>query len=310
MMNEVIVVGGSVAGLSVALVLAQARRDVLVVDAGEPRNAPSAQLHGYLGHDGDAPSTLLQAGRDEVRDHGGQLREGTVTAAARTDGGFVVDLADGVRISSRVLVIATGLIDHLPEIPGLAAGWGQDVVHCPYCHGVEVADLAIGVIGGTAMDAFRAQLVRQWSSDVTLFSDGATVSDEERDRLAARNIEVVDGAVQRLERDPGGKLRGVALEGEQQHACQAVFVWAPPEPRDALLRQLGVETDELEMFGTWPRIGADGRTEVPGLWAVGNVSDPRLNLIAATAHGAYAAAMINHELITQDVDAAMEARSA
>lgn len=305
---DVIVVGGSVAGLSAALVLAQARRTVLVIDANSPRNGPAAQLHGYLGRDGDAPAALLDDGRAEVRRHGGQLREGSVTAVRRSTRVLLVDVEGGEELSARVVVIATGLTDRLPELDGVAQGWGNDVVHCPYCHGVEIAGRPVGVLGGTPMDAFRAQLVRQWSEDVILFTNGTRPpSDDELAQLAARGIDVVDGVVQRLARDEAGTLQGVALYDGTLIAREAVFIWAPPSPNDHLLRRLGVDTEELELFGSWPQVDADGRTGVAGVWAVGNVADPRLNLIAASAHGAYAAAMINHDLVAADVTKAVEA---
>lgn len=143
---------------------------------------------------------------------------------------------------------------------------------------------------------------------MTLFTNGTPPpSDDERAELAARGIDVVDRVVQGLARDEAGVLRGVALDDGTLVAREAVFIWAPPIPNDHLLRQLGVDTQELDSFGRWPQVDADGRTGIAGIWAVGNVADPRLDLIAASAHGAYAAAMINHDLVAADVTEAMEA---
>ncbi len=306
MQYDVAVAGGSVAGLSAALVLAQAQRRVLVVDGGQPRNAPAAQLHGYLGRDGDSPSQLLADGRDEVRRHGGEFRVGTVVSATALDAGFDVALEDGEQLTTRTLVVATGLTDHLPQLDGVAEGWGRDVVHCPYCHGVELAGRPLGVLGGSPMDVARAQMVRQWSTDVTLFSNTATLTDDDHAALSARGVQVIDAEVVGLVRDDADALRTVALDDGTHVARDAIFIWAPPRPNDALLQTLGVPTQELPLFGSWPQVEADGRTCVPGLWAVGNVADPHLNLIAATAHGAYAAAMLNHGLVHQEVAAAVD----
>ena len=147
---DVVVIGGGAAGLSAALVLSRARRKVLVVDAGQPRNAPAAHMHGYLSRDGMPPAEFLANGRDEVTGYGGEIVAGTV-ADLVPDGrtGFWVLLEGGQRISTRRLLVTTGLRDELPAVPGLSERWARDVLHCPYCHGHEVRDQQLGVIGGT-----------------------------------------------------------------------------------------------------------------------------------------------------------------
>ena len=147
---DIVIIGGGAAGLSAALVLSRARRKVLVVDAGLPRNAPAAHMHGYLSRDGMPPSELLDIGRDEVTGYGGEIVAGTV-ADLVPDGrtGFWVLLEGGQRISTRRLLVTTGLRDELPAVPGLSERWARDVLHCPYCHGHEVRDQQLGVIGGT-----------------------------------------------------------------------------------------------------------------------------------------------------------------
>ena len=132
---DVAVIGGGAAGLAAALQLSRSRRSVVVVDAGEPRNAPAAHMHGYLGHDGLPPGELLAIGRTEVYSYGGTILEGTATSLERADDGFRVGLADGTALHARRVMMATGLIDELPDIPGLAEQWGRGVLHCPYCHG-------------------------------------------------------------------------------------------------------------------------------------------------------------------------------
>jgi thioredoxin reductase len=141
---DVVVVGGGAAGLSGALILGRARRSVLVVDAGEPRNAPASGVHGFLTRDGMVPAELLRVGRAEVRRYGGRVLEGgRVASATAVDGGFAVALEDGRRVGARRLLVATGLVDELPDVPGIRERWGRDVLHCPYCHGWEVRDRAI-----------------------------------------------------------------------------------------------------------------------------------------------------------------------
>src|SRR4051794_23612414 len=168
---DVVVIGGGAAGLSAALVLSRARRRVVVVDAGAPRNAPAAHMHGYLSRDGMAPAELLATGRDEVKSYGGQILEGTVAELVPDGGGgFSALLVGGQRLSTRRVLVTTGLRDELPDIPGLRDRWARDVLHCPYCHGHEVRDRQLGVIGGTPGSVRYAQIVRQWSSDLVYFT--------------------------------------------------------------------------------------------------------------------------------------------
>jgi thioredoxin reductase len=169
---EVVVVGGGAAGLSGALILARVRRSVLVIDAGHPRNAPAGAVHAYLGRDGNAPGELLAIGRAEVTGYGGEIRSGTVTAAKRTGDGFRVVLDDGSAVLADRLLIATGLTDELPRVPGLAERFGRDVVHCPYCHGWEARDQRIGVLATGPLAVRQALLWRQLSKDVTFLHPG------------------------------------------------------------------------------------------------------------------------------------------
>jgi len=160
---DVVVIGGGAAGLSGALTLARSRRSVLVIDAGEPRNAPAAGVHGFLTRDGMNPQALLEVGRAEVRGYGGHIVDGRVTSASRNGDSFTVSLADGRAVSARRLLVTTGLLDELPEVSGLRERWGRDVLHCPYCHGWEVRDQAVGVLGTGPRAVHQALLFgRRW----------------------------------------------------------------------------------------------------------------------------------------------------
>ncbi|HEY0618852.1 MAG TPA: FAD-dependent oxidoreductase, partial [Kribbella sp.] len=181
---DVAVIGGGAAGLSAALVLSRARRKVLVVDAGEPRNAPATHMHGYLSRDGIPPAELLATGRNDVKGYGGDIVAGSVTDLV-PDGhsGFWVLLPGGQRISARRLLVTTGLRDELPDIPGLRDRWARDVLHCPYCHGHEVRDQQLGVLGGTPGAVRYAQIVRQWTHDLVYFTPPDTLTTAERTQL-------------------------------------------------------------------------------------------------------------------------------
>jgi thioredoxin reductase len=296
------VIGGGAAGLSAALVLSRARRRVIVIDAGSPRNAPAAHMHGFLSRDGLPPDELLAIGREEVRAYGGLLYHGTVSGVVDNGAaGFDVELADGHAVSARRLLVATGLRDELPDIPGLRERWARDVLHCPYCHGYEVRDRKLGVLGGSPAAVRYAQIVRQWSEDVVYFTPRETLLPSERIQLAARGIAIAEGNAQRIlvERD---RLTGVELHGGRTVACEALFV--PPRfvPQNDLLVGLGCDLDPVG----WPTTDDTGLTSVPGVWVAGNISNPRAQVITAAGEGSAAAIAINADLVEEDVRAAVE----
>src|ERR671910_2882216 len=197
---DVVVVGGGAAGLGGALMLGRSRRSVLVVDAGEPRNAPASRVHGFLTRDGTDPAALLEAGREEVRGYGAEVLDGRVASAESVDGGFTVTLEDGRGVGARRLLVTTGLVDELPDVPGVRERWGRDVLHCPYCHGWEVRDRQIGVLASGPMAVHQALLFRQLTADVTLLLHTLPPTEEQQaEQLAARGIGVVDGEVASLE---------------------------------------------------------------------------------------------------------------
>src|SRR5581483_10581989 len=192
---DVAVVGGGAAGLSAALVLGRARRRVVVIDAGAPRNAPAAHMHGFLSRDGMPPAELLASGRGELRSYDVDLVEDEVV---EVDGAFTLRLASGQVVKARRVLLAAGAVDELPDIPGARERWGRDFLHCPYCHGWEVRDQPIGVLGTDARSVEHAHLMLQWSDDVTFFTHTHELSASERQALAARGITVIDGRVARF----------------------------------------------------------------------------------------------------------------
>ena len=315
---DVVVVGGGAAGLSAALTLARARRSVLVVDADSPRNAAARHVHNYLGREGTTPTDLLAIGRAEVSGYGGEVVTGTVISAQNLnnqegDSGLRVLLADGRAVAARRLLVTTGLVDELPDVPGLAQRWGRDVLHCPYCHGWEFRDHAIGVLATGPMAVHQALLFRQWSAEVTLFVHTADApSDEQRDQLAARGIVVVDGEVAAVEVSDD-RLTGLRLRTGELIAVQAVVVMPRFSARADVLDSLGLVSVEQEVNGHV--IGASvpaettGATAVPGVWVAGNVADLFAGVINAAAAGVFTAAAINADLVAEDVRYAVEALS-
>ncbi|WP_042937793.1 NAD(P)/FAD-dependent oxidoreductase [Rhodococcus sp. AW25M09] len=306
---DAIVVGGGVAGLSAAVALGRSRRSVVVVDAGDPRNAPAAHSHNYLTRDGESPLELVRLGRDEARHYGAHIIDGTARSATRTESGFEISLADGSVVQGRRLLVTTGLTDVLPDIPGLAERWGRDVLHCPYCHGWEVRDRAIGIVG-SAMAQHQAQMWRQLTEHVTVFAHTAPeFTDEELQRLAARGIDVVDEEIAGVEVD-NDAIVGVTLSDGRQVRLDALVVGPSFTSRADILVSLGLGTTEMvlddHVLGTYIEADPVGATAVPGVWVAGNVAAPMDTVVAAAAAGVKAGAAINGDLIEEDVRAAVE----
>jgi len=301
--HDVLVIGGGAAGLSAALVLSRARRRVLVVASGAPRNAPAAHMQGFLSRDGLPPTELLRLGRDEVRGYGGEIVDGLVTDL-RPDGrdGFLALLEDGTRVSARRVLVTTGLRDELPDVDGLRERWARDVLHCPYCHGYEVRDQPLGVLGGTPDSVRYAQIVRQWSADVVFFAPAETLTPDERTQLVARAIGIVEGPVRRVLVEDD-RLCGVEMDDGRVVPRAALFV--PPRfvPNNDLLLGLGCTTDDQG----WPVTDGTGRTTVPGVWTAGNLANARAQVFTAAGEGSAAAIALNADLVDADVRDAVRA---
>jgi thioredoxin reductase len=300
---DVVVIGGGAAGLSGAVALARFRRSVLVIDAGDPRNAPAAHVHNFLTRDDAAPSDLYAAGRGEVERYGGQLVRARVEAISRDGEVFQVGFA-GRTVTARRLLVATGSWDELPDVPGLTVRWGIDVLHCPYCHGWEVRDRRIGVLAAGPMAVHQALLFRQLSAQVMLLQHtGPPPSAEQAEQLAALDVPVVAGTVvdTTISSDV---LTGVRLADGTQVDLDAVVVAPVCRARAELLAPLGLRPTELlvddYLIGT--RIDADptGATAVAGVWVAGNVADVQAQVVTSAAAGLSAAAAINRDLMAAD----------
>jgi thioredoxin reductase len=298
---DVVVVGGGSAGLSAALMLTRARRRVVVLDGGQPRNRFAPHMHAVLGHDGIPPTELLARGRSEIESYGGVIVAADVLSAARTDGGFEIVATDGARFVGRRLLVATGLRDELPPVPGLAEQWGRGVVSCPYCDGYEVRDQRIGVLAGGPGRAPYAQLIRQWSSSVVFLTNGETPDAADRAELEARGIRVVETPVVGV-RSTEGVLTGVALADGTVVELDVIFAMPQPTPRDEVLRGLGAAS--ANGFVT---VDEQGLTSVEGVWAAGNVVNPRANVPVSMGAGSSAGGAINYDLVLEDVRLAMAA---
>ncbi|WP_238580897.1 NAD(P)/FAD-dependent oxidoreductase [Streptomonospora alba] len=311
---DAVVIGGGAAGLNGALMLARSRRSVAVIDSGTPRNAPAEAMHGFIVLDGTPPTEILERGREQVRRYGGRVVFAEVAsaepAAPSADGDlrFTVTLADNRAITARRLLVATGLRDVLPDVPGFAEHWGRSVVHCPYCHGWEVRDEPIGVLATGPASVHHTLLFRQLTEDLVYFTRGTALDENTRARFAARNIRVVDTPVKGVEKAADGGVAGVRLADGAFTARRVLAVATRMQARTEGLAGLELPMEDLpEDTGRRFASGMAGTTDVPGVWVAGNATDLSAQLGASAAAGALAASHINSVLAAADTDAALAA---
>jgi thioredoxin reductase len=297
-MYDVIIVGAGPAGLSAALMLGRSRRNVLVCDAGRPRNAASLAMHGYLSRDGIAPLEFLRIARKQLEQYASvAVKEIEVTAAeCRGDSGFRVTLADGSQIDARKLLIATGVVDKLPEIDGFRELYGRSVFHCPYCDGWEVRDRPLAIYGRGARGRGLSLELIGWSRDLVLCTDGRSeIGHEDLARLQRNGISVRTDPVLRLEGDETF-VRIVFARGEPL-ARRALFFTTGQTQQSPLAELLGCEINEK---GT-VRTGKYEATHLPGLYVAGDASRAVQWVVVAAAEGAEAAFAINTDLLKEDL---------
>lgn len=303
---DVIVAGGGPAGLSAALVLGRSRRRVLVIDAGKPRNRFAGHVHGLLGQEGVSPGELLERGRAEAEGYGVEFASGTVERVERDHDGLQLTTADGAVRSTRALIVATGLSDELPGIPGLAQRWGITVLHCPYCHGWEVRDQHLGVLATTPLGLHQAELVRQWSDRVTVFAGGlGPITPPTEQRLRARGITLEPTPVVEILGE-GTTITAVRLDDEREVPVDAIFVAGALRPHDAFVAPLDLARSETPL-GSLLAVDPTGRTSDDRIWAIGNVVDPTANVSVSIGAGVSAGGVVNGALVAWDFDAAVQA---
>jgi thioredoxin reductase len=299
---DCIVVGGGAAGLSAALVLGRARQRTLVIDAGSPSNLTAEGVGGLLGHDGRPPAELYAIGRRELAAYPTvELRAGTVEGGERVEGGFALELAGGAREVTRRVILATGMDYRPPELPGLAELWGRSVFHCPFCHGWEVRDRALAVLGGGAGGVHRALLLREWSDDIVLLGNGpAELSEGDRERLAAAGIEVDERPLAALVAS-AGTLAAIEFADGSLLAREGLLVPVTAAQRSALATQLGAEAGEpgpvvVDAVVVDPMF----RTTSEGVSAAGDVSAQLPQMAGAISTGSLAAVGVVQGLVAED----------
>ncbi|HET9441057.1 MAG TPA: NAD(P)/FAD-dependent oxidoreductase [Longimicrobiales bacterium] len=295
-MIDVVIVGGGAAGLSAALVLGRARRQTLVIDAGHPRNEPSPAAHSFFTRDGTSPAELLRVARVQLDPYSSvELRSGRALSAVPVAGGFSVRMEDGVEVSARRLLLAIGVRDQLPQIPGVAESWGRGVLHCPYCHGWEIRDERIALYASPAQIVEFAPILLQWSRDLLVCTDDGELAAAERATLTRLGVHIIDAALQRVNSD--GEFQRMVFADGHVEQCRALFIRPSQSVTNGIAEQLGCERTDKDLIA----IDADGRTSVAGVYAAGDAVSPMQQIVIAAASGATAAMHINRDLVQADV---------
>ena len=301
---DAVVVGAGSAGLSAALMLGRARRRVLVLDGGEPRNAPASGVHYFLTRDGTPPDELLRIGREQLEPYSGvEVRRAGATGATGSDGDFLVTLEDESTVGTRKVLLATGVHDELPERPGFRELWGRGSYHCPYCHGWEVRDRPLAVLNSGEDAADQAAMIYNWSRDLFLLTDGpAKLDDEAREKLGVLGIPLIETPISRLEGDSASRvLYRIDFEDGTELTREALFYRPPQRQRSDLAEGLGCEFETPGPLLTVIKNDSMTReTTVPGVYVAGDAGSMLQGAIMAAASGASAAAFINHSLITEE----------
>lgn len=304
---DVAIIGGSAAGLAAALQLSRQRRSVIVVDAGEPRNAPAEAMHSYLGHGGRSPREFLNIAREEVRSYGAEVLTGRAVDVARDAEGFRIELTGGHVLRARHVVAATGLTDELPEIPGLAAHWGTSVIHCPFCHGYESRDQRIVALVTSPAGLHPLPLLRQLTDRLTVVVHaGASAEEPQLAALTAAGVRVIVAPVERILDDEAGQLRALRLADGGEVDADTILVSTKLHAQVAPFAGLGLTASE-HPSGVASYVEADpmtGATAVPGLYAAGTLAEPMLQVLPTAAAGSRVGAMVSFDLAQEDLAAA------
>jgi thioredoxin reductase len=293
---DVIIIGGSYAGLSAAMALGRSLRQVLIIDSGKPCNRQTPHSHNFLTQDGETPAAIAQKAKAQVLAYDTvTFHEGLATIANKTAEGFVITTQAGESFTAKKLLFATGIADVMPSIKGFAECWGISVLHCPYCHGYEVRNQHIGLLGNGDVGFEFCRLLHQWSKQLTLFTNGpSTLTAAQLEKLQSYNIPIIETELAVLEHT-NGQLEQVVLNDGNAVKVAALFARLPFTQHTDMPQSLGCELTEMG------HIKVDGfqRTNIPGIYAAGDNASPMRAVSAVVAAGIMAGAMINRELMEE-----------
>jgi len=302
MQYDAIVIGGSYAGLSAAIHIARARRSVCVIDAGSPRNRFADASHGFFGQDGNAPHAMISGALEQLQRYPSvRSVAGEAIGATPVPGGFEVKLAAGEALTATKLVLAFGISDILPKVPGLAERWGKSVLHCPYCHGFEYGGQRLGVLQTMSMSAHQALLIADWGP-TTLYLNGGDMPDTEvQAKLARRAVAIEPAQIVGL-RGEGTALSSLVLDDGREMSVDALYLAPHSRLNSPVAEQLGCALDDGP-FGPMIRTDAAKLTTVPGVYAAGDAARAPHNASWAAADGVTAGVSLHQSLVFEPLAA-------
>ena len=293
---DVIIIGGSYAGLSAALALGRARRNVLLIDSGKPCNRSAPHSHNFLTHDGSVPAEISKVGKQQVMAYPTiDFLDDVVVSADGSDQNFAVTTSSGLKASARKLLFATGVKDLLPAINGFSESWGKSIIHCPYCHGYEFKDLPTGIMANGEIAFHFGRLIRNWTNKLTIFTNGAcTLLKEQLAELDKLGVKVIETPIQSFQHDDG-YISKVVLENGTAYAIDAMYAKLPFEQHCTAISEIGCALNEDGLV----KVDDFLKTSIPGIYAAGDSTTLFRAVAGAVATGSKAGAMVNHELIAQ-----------
>lgn len=296
-MYEVIIIGGSYAGLSEAMALGRSMRNVLIIDSGKPCNRQTPYSHNFITQDGETPDAIAHKARQQVLTYNTiQLITDKAVAAAKIENGFELKTQSGEVYRSKKIIFAAGVSDIMPPIEGFAQCWGISVLHCPYCHGYEVKNMPLGIIANGDMAYEFSKMIHHWSKDLTLVCNGAsTLSSEQTQKLTAINISIIEKEIMQIIQD-NGQIQHIVFRDGSMQKLKTVFSRVAFEQHCPLPAQLGCTLTEEGLL----HVDAFQKTNIAGIYAAGDCDTMFRAVSVAVAQGGTAGAMVNRELIEDD----------
>ncbi len=293
---EVIIIGGSYAGLSAGMALGRSLRKVLIIDSGKPCNRQTPHSHNFITQDGKAPGVIAAEAKRQVEQYDTVMfYDGLASGGAKTESGFRIKTESGDTFSGRKLIFATGVSDLMPDIPGFSECWGISVLHCPYCHGYEVRNEATGILGNGETGYDFSKLISNWTKDLTLFTNGkSTLSRDQTEKLGEHGITIAEAEIEALTHKKG-RIENIVFKGGAQQPVRAMYARVPFVQHCEVPAQLGCELTELGHI----KVDAMQKTSIPGVFACGDSTTMMRSVANAVATGNFAGAVVNSELIQE-----------
>lgn len=294
---DVIIIGGSYAGLSAGMALGRSLRNILIIDSGKPCNRQTPHSHNFITHDGKTPKEISDLAREQVAAYPTvSFHEGVVTRLNKTEDGFEAETATGEKFSAKKLILASGVKDKMPDIPGFADCWGISVLHCPYCHGYEVRNEVTGILSDGDMAYDFTKVVYNLTKDLFLFTNGKSIlSKEQKEKLSQNNITLIEDEVEKIEHE-NGNIRKIIFKTGKEISLKALYAKIPFEQNISAEKDLGCELTEQGFI----KVDFMQKTNIPGVFACGDDVTMMRSVATAIAQGNFTGAVVNKELSEEE----------